>query len=160
MEGWPYSVSSDGRVRNDRSGHVLKPMPHKSGYLNVQLWRDGTFKCCMVHVLVATAFLGPKPSDQHEVAHGDGNRHNSAATNLRWALHVDNMRDRDRHGTTARGKRNGKLKHSDEVVDRVRQLHAQGLGSRRISKALGMSRATVHGYIKRTRRPTKDGAPT
>ena len=129
---------------------------HKSGYRNVQLWNNGQFKTWLVHRLIATVFLGDPPSDKHEVAHNDGDRLNNTAANLRWVLHTENMRDRDRHGTTARGVRNGKLKHSDEVVQQVRELKASGLGCRRIAHKLGMSKGTVLGYMNHSRRPTTD----
>jgi predicted transcriptional regulator YheO len=110
------------------------------------------YKTFLVHRLVAAAFVGDQPSKKHEVAHNDGDRLNNVSSNLRWVLHTENMQDRDRHGTTATGSRNGKFKHPDTTVVRVRELQASGLGSRRISKMLGMSRGTVYSYMKNTRR--------
>lgn len=156
VHGWPYDVSNTGKVRNQRTGKTLATPLHKSGYLNVQLWSGGKFKTFLVHRLVAASFIGEQPTDHHEVAHNDGDRTNNKPGNLRWVLHVENMRDRDRHGTTARGSRNGKLRHTDAKVQQVRDLQATGIGSRRISKMLGMSRATVHGYMKNQRRQTTE----
>lgn len=157
VHGWPYEVSSLGRVRN-RKGHILATPAHKSGYLNVQLWKDGKFKTWLVHRLVAVTFIGEPPSDKHEAAHGNGNRHDNRASNLRWALPVENMRDRDIHGTTARGIRNGRLRYDDAMVQSVRDLHASGMGYRRISASTGISRATVRSYILRKFRTTTSGA--
>jgi hypothetical protein len=154
IQGWPYEVSNQGRVRNTRTGNALKAVAHKSGYLNVQLWNRCQYKTFLVHRLVAFAFLGAPPSDKHEVAHSDGDRHKNAASNLRWVLHIENMRDRDRHGTTARGERNGKLKHSDEVVIKARELHANGMTKLEIASELGISEGTVYGYTSHTRRQT------
>ena len=109
IQGWPYEVSNFGKVRNIATGRVLAQPLHKSGYRNVQLWNKGKFKTCLAHRLVAAAFISEPPSDKHEVAHGDGDRTNNAAGNQRWVLHLENMRDRDRHGTTACGEKNGKL---------------------------------------------------
>lgn len=156
VDGWPYQVSNIGRVRN-RSGKILAMPAHKSGYLNVQLWRDGTFRTWLVHRLVAVTFLGEPPTEAHEVAHGNGDRHDNHISNLRWVLHKENMRDRDLHGATARGSRNGRVKHDDAAVLSVRQMHAQGLGYRRISKATGISRAAVRCYILGKLRPTATG---
>jgi hypothetical protein len=158
VEGWPHEVSSQGRVRNTKTGNMLKSFPHKSGYLNVQLWDDGKYKTFMVHRLVAFAFVGLPPSEKHEVAHSDGDRHNNSPSNLRWVLHAENMRDRDRHGTTARGERNGKTKHSDIVVIMARNMRDSGMRRREIAAALGISKGTVAGYIGRRRR--KDVAPS
>lgn len=155
---WPYEVSSSGNVRNIRSGRVLAKSLHKSGYMQVQLWSSGKLKTSTVHRLVAAAFVSAQPSRLHEVAHGDGDRTNNNAENLRWVLHIENMRDRDRHGTTARGAKNGKLKHPDSLVLEARKLYAKGFGSRKIAKILGISRGTVYGYIKKTRRPVTEYA--
>lgn len=158
--GWPYEASNLGRFRNSRTGRLRKTVPHKSGYLNIQLRNAGQFKTCQAHRLVAIAFHGEPPSPKHEVAHRNGNRHDNAASNLRWVLHVENMRDRDSHGTTARGTRNGKLKYSDDQVSMVRELHASGLGNRRISKMTGIPRQTVMAYMKGSRRATLERVAT
>ena len=155
VDGWPYEVSDHGRVRN-RNGRMLAQPLHKSGYRNVQLWRAGAFKTFMVHRLVAITFIGAPPTDRHEVAHGNGDRTNNTAGNLRWVLHVENMRDRDAHGTTARGARNGKLKHDEATVANVRALHASGLGYRRIAARTGISRQTIQGFVTGGRRKSAE----
>jgi HNH endonuclease len=55
---------------------------------------------------VRRAFHGPKLPGL-EVLHGDGNQLNNAARNLRWGTQADNAADREAHGRTARGQRNG-----------------------------------------------------
>lgn len=149
---WPYEVSNHGRVRNSRTGRLLKLIPHKSGYLNVQLWCKMKYRTFLVHRLVANAFLGPAPSDEHEVAHGDANMHNNRASNLRWALHAEIMRDRDRHGRTARGHRNGKKKHDSATVVKVREMYASGMMPSAIARELGLKKGAVSGYVYRERR--------
>lgn len=153
VKDWPYEVSNFGDVRNTRNGNLIAKVLHASGYLNAQLWNKGKFKTCLVHRLVAIAFLGEPSTDDHEVAHSDGNRINNSSSNLRWVTHIENMRDRDKHGTTARGVRNGKLKYSDEEVENVRKLQSEGFGSRRIAAKLKMNRGTVQGYLNKSRRP-------
>lgn len=152
VSGWPYEVSNTGRVRNTRTGHILTATIHKTGYKNVQLWSAGKFKTFMEHRLVAFAFIGDPPTSDHEVAHSDGDKTNNKAENLRWVLHTENMADREKHGMTARGEKNGKLKHTDETVQKIRDMKAGGLGSRRIASQLGISRGTVAGYINNSRR--------
>lgn len=43
-----------------------------------------------VHRIVATAFHGPAPSDNHVVDHIDTNRHNNRPDNLRWVTRFEN----------------------------------------------------------------------
>ena len=44
-----------------------------------------------VHRIVATAFLGPAPSEQHVVDHIDTNRQNNRPENLRWLTKLENI---------------------------------------------------------------------
>lgn len=44
-----------------------------------------------VHRIVATAFHGPAPSEQHVVDHIDTNRHNNRPENLRWLTKLENI---------------------------------------------------------------------
>lgn len=44
-----------------------------------------------VHRIVATAFHGPAPSDQHVVDHIDTNRQNNRPENLRWLTKLENI---------------------------------------------------------------------
>lgn len=48
------------------------------------------------HILVTLAFIGPKPSDFHEVNHIDGNPLNNHHTNLEWVTHFQNINWGDR----------------------------------------------------------------
>jgi hypothetical protein len=69
-----------------------------SGYLSVNLTHDdGTRRNRYVHELVLIAFVGPRPSEKHEVLHGDGCRANNWLYNLRWGTVKENAADRERH---------------------------------------------------------------
>lgn len=46
-----------------------------------------------IHVIVATAFLGPKPTKEHVVDHIDTNRRNNRVENLRWITRLENILD-------------------------------------------------------------------
>lgn len=91
VDGFPYSVTSNGIVRNDRTGHLLKPVVSNSGYYCVKLWDGGKTKNSFVHRLVALAFV-PNPDQKPEVNHIDGDKTNNAASNLEWVTGVENKR--------------------------------------------------------------------
>lgn len=107
--GFPdYRVSSEGRVvslrkwRGQAGPRLLRTHPNGFGYPVVQLYGcDGTHRnrvARLVHTLVATAFLGPRPEGM-EVCHFDGDPANPRLSNLRYDTPVANARDKVRHGT-------------------------------------------------------------
>lgn len=79
-----YSISTHGRVRNDRSGKVSTGHECGIGYRKFGFWRNNMeVGKAYVHRLVAEAFLEKGPDDT-EVNHKDGNRANNHISNLEW----------------------------------------------------------------------------
>lgn len=84
-----YSVSDQGRVRNDNTGTVLKPFRIGSKdeqYYAVDLWPR---KNVRVHRLVAEAFI-PNPESKCQVNHKDGDHFNNKLSNLEWVTGSEN----------------------------------------------------------------------
>jgi hypothetical protein len=86
-----YSVSSFGNVRAEHYGkgvgqgqQLLCLYKQRKGYLIADLTKDGVRRHWLVHILVALAFLGPKPTPQHQVNHKDGVKTNNRPRNLEW----------------------------------------------------------------------------
>lgn len=123
-----YQVSSWGRVGHRETGRVLRPWIAAHRYHYVHLCRTDYRRKVGVHVLVAEAFLGPKPSPRHEVAHWDGVGTNNAVTNLRWATHAENVQDQRRHGTLHpprfRGSSHPRARLREEDVLRLRGIYS------------------------------------
>lgn len=103
-----YEVSNLGRVRSlDRtiiskngrsrrfSGKILSPVLDGSGRLRCRL-SGGEFR--RVHVMVAEAFIGERPSGML-VCHNDGDPFNNNVTNLRYGTPSANNLDKVKHGT-------------------------------------------------------------
>ena len=84
-----YEVSSHGRVRNGRTGHVLRPWANPRGYLYVDLGRRPQRLTRSVHSLVLDAFVGPAPAG-HDVDHVDWQRTHNCVRNLRWLRYEHN----------------------------------------------------------------------
>lgn len=122
-----YLVSSDGQVRhrNSEKCRALQPL---GNYLYVNFWQDKKLRIRLVHVLVAEAFIGPRPPgpDGEDVRHLDGDSHHNQDTNLSYGSKKQNAEDRERHGRTARGEKNGNSRLSNVDADLVRLLYSQG----------------------------------
>jgi hypothetical protein len=101
VEGWPYEVSSHGRVRRteyskgSEVGRVLKASPAVVGYPAVALCHKGATRRAYVHQLMAEVFL---EGCGDTVNHKDGNKTNNHITNLEWLSRGDNVRHAFRTG--------------------------------------------------------------
>ena len=84
-----HQVSSYGRVRNKRTGHILKPFSDKYGYLRMSI---GNVDNVYIHRLVCKTFLGPPEEGQTQVNHIDGNRQNNNVLNLEWCTPSENIK--------------------------------------------------------------------
>jgi hypothetical protein len=108
IPGFPgYQVTDDGRVWSDRTSRWLKPSPNSHGYQVVGLQADGRQYTRGVHVLVALAFIGPRPG-RLVVCHGNGDRSDNRLVNLRYDTRSANMKDAVRHGTCKGGPGRGR----------------------------------------------------
>ena len=101
IEGYEglYQVSNLGRVKSlkrqvvDTVGFRIVPESYlrgrlRYGYRIVSLCKHGEINRCMVHRLVAKAFI-PNPENKPTVNHIDGVRNNNIVTNLEWATYRD-----------------------------------------------------------------------
>jgi hypothetical protein len=136
-----YEASSDGRIRSWRANtgvalpHILKQKP-RGEYLAVNLSVDGVIRTEAVHVLVCTAFKGERPVGA-DAAHDDGNSANNAEANLFWKTRQENILDKNRHGTMARGAWHWTHTRPDRL--------ARGLRSGKYTKPESTLRGETHG---------------
>lgn len=94
--GFPsYEISSHGRVRNKRTGYILRPFPDRYGYLRVSL---GNVDNVYIHRLVCESFHGLPDDDRCQVNHIDCDRQNNHSSNLEWCNGSENIRWGVTHG--------------------------------------------------------------
>lgn len=86
-----YSVSSMGRVRNNKRDRKLSISLDKDGYCQVSLKKNGSVKTFKVHRLVAIHFL-PNPKNKEQVNHINGIKHDNNITNLEWCTQSENIK--------------------------------------------------------------------
>lgn len=96
-----YEVSNWSRVRNCRTGCVLRPGKDIYGYLFVILYKGGIPKRCSVHRLVGMVFpdlvgwtedAKGRPFGELQINHKDKNKENNRVENLEWCNCPYNIR--------------------------------------------------------------------
>lgn len=97
MENWRkvsdfinYSISDNGRLRNDKTGRILKGSLDTDGYSQVILCDKNRRKSIKIHKLVAQAFI-PNIEKKPQVNHKDGNKLNNTVNNLEWVTNQENQ---------------------------------------------------------------------
>lgn len=121
--------------------------PLVMGYPVVVLFRHGERRMLKVHRVILETFIGPCPEGM-EGCHNDGNRENNSISNLRWDYQANNMKDRDNHGRTCRGDKNGSRKISSSDVLVIRQRLRTGEPRKSIGRDYGITTWAV-GCIER-----------
>lgn len=128
--GKVYAVSNIGRIMRYKKGkykkpYILKPFPYgrNSAYLGVEFNYKGKRERHVVHLLVALAFLGPKP-EGYEVNHKDTDKRNNNKTNLEYLTPKENTKHAIEHGKfvfLAKGEDHHKAKLSKNRVIQLRK---------------------------------------
>ena len=91
IEGFDnYEVSNLGKVRNIKSGRILKPSLNKNGYLRLWLCKNNKRKHLYLHRIIATAFID-NPDEKPCVNHIDENKLNNDLSNLEWCTVRENL---------------------------------------------------------------------
>jgi len=143
-----YEVSSYGRVRSlDRwvagphgsqrqwKGRILRPVTGSHGYVTFNI--GGKSMCA--HVLIAAAFIGPRP-DGHYVRHLDDNKGNNLLSNIGYGLPKDNAADALRNGRRPLGSQrpNAKITEQDALA-----IRASSASYGELADMYGIGRATL-----------------
>lgn len=142
-------------VRRRRLGQGIRSRVNGRGYLDFHAWNTGTARRITVHVCVAEAFHGKRPSGM-EINHKDGCKTNNCAGNLEFVTHAENIEHATRTGlmtsrspTTDNLSPNAKL-NSPEVAE-IKALIDGGLGNEAIAKRFRVSSSCIS-KIRRKKR--------
>lgn len=77
------------RRRKIKPSRILSAYKRKDGYLDISLSKNGERKVCLIHRIVATAFL-ENSTGLPIVNHKDGNKSNNHISNLEWCDNIQN----------------------------------------------------------------------
>jgi hypothetical protein len=140
IDGYNYSISKNGEVRNDETNILKKIWLSRTGYYSLGLCKNSKDKKFKLHRLLALAFI-PNPDDKPCVDHKDGNPKNNKLENLRWCTIQENTRNMKGHGKYKKGvslitnsnkfashiKINGKKKHLGcfETEDEAHEVYCE-----------------------------------
>lgn len=153
VSGYPaYRVGNDGTAwsRRQKTGNrwidseswwPLEGSVHHDGYRYITLYRDGTARSRKIAALVCEAFHGPRP-EKMEACHDNGIRTDDHADNLYWGTRRENAADRQRHGRTANGERNGFSKLTDSQVAEIIALRGK-MSQEKIGRRFGISQTHI-----------------
>ena len=152
-----YEISNLGRLKRvgkapgARVGHILATLLDGHGYAFNVLCRDGVGHRFSIHVLVAAAFIGPRP-EGYDINHLDGNPLNNAVTNLEYATRSDNnihsyhVLHRTHGG--AKGVRNSGAKLTETQVRKIHRLFATGRYTQsELGRMFNVTHVTVHRIV-------------
>lgn len=142
-----YEVSDQGRVRSlgtkGHPGRILNGSVGKYGHIRVRLRTNGSTQRHFVHVLVMSAFAGPRPAGL-QVRHLDGRAGNNSLSNLKYGTARENQLDSIEHGTHWQLLKNECPKGHEYDEDNTytngtkrycRRCHAESEATRRASRS-------------------------
>lgn len=152
-----YSVCENGTVytRWNKGARKLENywMEVKSrvmnGYITFGLLKtNGRQISVGVHILLAHAFIGKRPTGLY-ACHNDGNKLNNSLSNLRYDTPKSNTYDRFAHGTMLFGEEcpNSRLKEN-QIID-IFKYKKDGLTHKEIAEILKVSKHTIYLILKR-----------
>jgi hypothetical protein len=128
-----YDISNFGQVRNRATGRLLKPSEDTAGYLHVRLRKNNKSHTQRVHRFVCEAFVD-NPNNYKCVDHIDRCKTNNHVSNLRWASHSMNSKNKKSFSNTNIGGVSW-----TEKTKRY-ECHVTGNNSKRIRKSFSISK--------------------
>ena len=152
-----YEVSNYARIRNAKTGKILKQFVSRHGY-NVLQVRPTPYHPVniRVHRIVAEAFLGKCP-DGCVVNHKDGNKKNNSVENLEYVSPSENnihalnagLRHRATKGNQRRGENHPSAVLTENEVRRILQIHKdRRWGKVKIARQFNISVGAVSAILQ------------
>lgn len=149
-----YQISNLGRVKSLITKKVISSYVTKQGRNRIKLrpanWpRLHRGKGHLIAVLVAKAFIGPKPKGK-EVDHKNGIKADDRAINLQYKTRLENMQNAQRMGLCPNGERINTAKLTEIDVLWVRFWYTSGYYTRQeLARDNNVSTANINCILSR-----------
>lgn len=139
IEGHPnHEVSDLGRVRNKKTGRIMKQFRGQNGYLQLQIDKRNE----RVHRMVATAFLGGNHQEL-DVNHKDTNKENNCVSNLEWTTRSENIIHSFKHGI-----------RKSNLTDDLRKKGSQAMVKKMSQKVMVIETGVIYPSVNECARQT------
>lgn len=134
-----YQISNTGKVRNKKTGLVLKPKYNQKGYqyVNLSVNRCKSIKW-YIHRLVGFHFI-PNPENKPQINHIDGNPSNNVVENLEWVTNDENQRHAVLNNLHFQGEEHRSSKFTNESVKLLPKLIEIGFSVKDINELTGVA---------------------
>lgn len=148
MEEWKsskkysdYELSTEGKVRNTKTGRVLKTRTNDKGYEIVSLRKDNKTCTERVHKLMADAFIDDIP-EGYDVYHENLDRSDNRLENLKYCTKSETCKRGFREGNR---KGRGQIRVQAIETDRngVERVVGEFESIRECARALGLNQSQI-----------------
>lgn len=156
-----YKIDELGRILSVEryvlcSGLILvpeswrKPILHQTGYMVINLAKNGITKTHRIHKLVAIAFITKKEGDGNVINHKNGDKTDNRACNLEWCTNLENSTHAVKMGLIrVKGCNNPSAKLTYPQIVEAKALVLSGLTLKRIGKLFSVVGTTVSKALDR-----------
>lgn len=141
-----YEVDELGQIwslpkKTRKITKTLKPLLHPvTGYMYVDLCKDGKIKKFTVHRLVALTLI-PNPENKPQVNHINGIKTDNRPENLEWCTRSENQKHSIKIGLrTTNGEKNSQSKLTEKDVLYIRNSNERGCI---LAKKFNISQPTI-----------------
>jgi hypothetical protein len=141
-----YNGSSEGRVMNVRTQHILKSTLNTKGKPQLTLRKNNQPYTVRIDRLIAETFLGEHPG--MDVRHRDLDLTNNRVDNLYWSTRSETVADAFIRGTKTPSRQYAvRVVETGEIYESIRACErATGCSQSEICKYLAGRRSHVKGY--------------
>lgn len=149
-----YQISNTGKVKNKKTGLILKPKYNQKGYQYVNLSID-RYKSVKwyIHRLVGLHFID-NPQKKPQINHIDGNPSNNNVENLEWVTNEENQRHTVLNNLHFQGELHRSSKFTNDSIKLLPKLINVGFSLKEINQITGVAVQNIQKIINgKTWRP-------